>query len=134
MKLIIDIEKDYYEMLKYNVEHGQKYKPFEVIANGIPYEEKPLTDKISSEDFIKAFGGGSSMPDYHEMREGQEFYGNGYKQGYADAKAEFERPKDEWTNTSPYDDKGECPFCCYLSKKYYKFCPNCGADMRGGES
>lgn len=37
MKLIIDIEKDYYEMLKYNVEHGQEYKPFEIIANGIPY-------------------------------------------------------------------------------------------------
>lgn len=40
LKLIIDIEKDYYEMLKYNVEHGQNYKPFEIIANGIPYENK----------------------------------------------------------------------------------------------
>ena len=41
MKLIIDVEKDYYEMIKYNVEHGQEYKPFEIIANGIPYEERP---------------------------------------------------------------------------------------------
>lgn len=41
MKLIIDVEKDYYEMIKYNVEHGQDYKPFEIIANGIPYEERP---------------------------------------------------------------------------------------------
>ena len=40
MKLIIDIEKDYYEMLKYFVEHGDKYKPIEIIANGIPYEER----------------------------------------------------------------------------------------------
>ena len=40
MKLIIDVEKDYYEMIKYNVEHGQEYKPFEIIANGIPYEPK----------------------------------------------------------------------------------------------
>ncbi len=40
----------------------------------------------------------------------------------------------EWTNTSPYDDKGECPLCCYLSKKYYKFCPQCGADMRGDKN
>ena len=39
MKLIIDVEKDYYEMLKYNVEHGQKYKPFEIIANGKPYDD-----------------------------------------------------------------------------------------------
>lgn len=42
-------------------------------------------------------------------------------------------PQGEWINTSPYDDKGECSLCCYLSKKYYNFCPNCGADMRGKE-
>ena len=45
-------------------------------------------------------------------------------------KALKERPQGEWTNTSPYDDKGECSLCCYLSKKYYKFCPNCGAVMK----
>ena len=39
IKLIIDVEKDYYEMIKYNVEHGQDYKPFEIIANGIPYDK-----------------------------------------------------------------------------------------------
>ncbi len=44
MKLIIDVEKDYYEMLKYNVEQGQEYKPFEIIANGIPYEDRPQGD------------------------------------------------------------------------------------------
>ena len=47
---------------------------------------------------------------------------------------ENQRPRGEWTNTSPYDDKGECSLCCYLSKKYYHFCPNCGADMRGSEN
>ena len=41
MKLIIDVEKDYYEIIKYNVEQGQKYKPWEIIANAIPYEERP---------------------------------------------------------------------------------------------
>lgn len=41
MKLLIDVEEDYYEMIKYNVEHGQEYKPFEIIASGIPYEEGP---------------------------------------------------------------------------------------------
>lgn len=39
MKLIIDIDNDYYEMIKYNVEHGQVFKPLEIIANGIPYKE-----------------------------------------------------------------------------------------------
>ena len=42
MKLIIDIKNDYYEMVKYYVEHGEKYKPFEIIANGKPYEERHL--------------------------------------------------------------------------------------------
>ena len=67
MKLIIDVEKDYYEMIKYNVEHGQYYKPFEIIANGIPYN--PTGDAISrkqvldelmahqySQDFCKEHG------------------------------------------------------------------------------
>ena len=44
-----------------------------------------------------------------------------------------ERPQGEWINTSPNDDKGECSLCCYLSKKYYKFCPNCGTKMRKKE-
>ena len=47
MKLIIDVEKDYYEMIKYNVEHGQDYKTFEIIANGVPYN--PTGDSISRE-------------------------------------------------------------------------------------
>lgn len=45
MKRIIDVEKDYYELIKYNVEHGQKYKPFEIIANSTPYEEKPQVEQ-----------------------------------------------------------------------------------------
>ena len=40
IKLIISIEKDLYEMIKDCVEHGQNYDYFEIIANGIPYEEK----------------------------------------------------------------------------------------------
>ena len=47
MKLIVDVEKDYYEIIKYNVERGQKYKPWEIIANGIPYEERPQGELIS---------------------------------------------------------------------------------------
>lgn len=40
IKLIISIEKDLYEMIKDCVEHGQNYDYFEIIANGIPYEER----------------------------------------------------------------------------------------------
>ena len=48
MQILIDVEKDYYEMLKYNVEHGQEYKPFEIIANGIP-----VTDDMVSRAALK---------------------------------------------------------------------------------
>lgn len=54
MKLIIDVEKDYYEIIKYNVEQGQKYKPWEIIANGIPYEERPQGDLIKAFELLKA--------------------------------------------------------------------------------
>ena len=51
IKLIIDIERDYYEMLKYSVKHGQDYKTFEIIANGIPYGDGPQGEWIDySED------------------------------------------------------------------------------------
>lgn len=31
------------------------------------------------------------MTGYNELREGQEFYGNGYKRGYADAKLKYNK-------------------------------------------
>ena len=69
-----------------------------------------MTEKIKSEDFIKAFGGGH-MPDYHEIREGQEFYGNGYKKGYADGYEKAEKEivycKD-CRHRDPEDKKCDC--------------------------
>ena len=39
MKLIIDIPKDYYEIIKYDVNnHLTHYRPFEIIANGTPFD------------------------------------------------------------------------------------------------
>lgn len=92
-----------------------------------------MTDKISSEDFIKAFGGGH-IPDYHEIREGQKFYGNGYKQGYADAKAEFERPQGKWIFRNGVTCIGyyKCSNCGEVERAEKNFCPNCGAKMQKG--
>ena len=54
MKLIIDIEKDYYEIIKYNVEHGEQHRLFKAVANGIPYEERPKGDLIKAFELLKA--------------------------------------------------------------------------------
>lgn len=40
MKLVIDIEKDYYEIIKYNVEHGEQHRLFKTIANGKVVEKR----------------------------------------------------------------------------------------------
>ena len=57
------------------------------------------------------------------------------------------RPKGEWLSVEIIDDDSyngvnedaaECSVCRYVSgsyywaKTYYKFCPNCGARMKGG--
>ena len=40
MKLIIDIPKDYYELIKHDVDnHLTDYIPFEIIANGTPLDD-----------------------------------------------------------------------------------------------
>jgi hypothetical protein len=69
------------------------------------------------------------MINYNELRNGQKFYGNGYKKGYEDAKKEFERPKGKWIK----DDNGliGCSHCRIVwLRGMTDFCPNCGADMR----
>jgi hypothetical protein len=40
VKLIIEIPKDYYEIIKHDVEHHlTDYRPFEIIGNGIPLDD-----------------------------------------------------------------------------------------------
>lgn len=45
-----------------------------------------------------------------------------------------ERPQGEWLEHSTYKNVLICSNCHHGSSNYYdtyKFCPNCGADMRG---
>lgn len=60
MKRIIDIDNDYYELIKYIVIHGQKFKPFEIIVNSIPYDEKPKIRKSC----MNCLNKGIAMKDY----------------------------------------------------------------------
>jgi len=75
------------------------------------------------------------MTEYNELRDGQEFYANGYKKGYEDAKKEYARPQGEWLK---YGVGGfKCSICgrgiaTSISEKNpskdYPFC-HCGAEM-----
>lgn len=58
-----------------------------------------------------------------------------YNHGYKQAERDLKRPQGEWidngTITSPVCNL--CGFWCTdLRQKEWHFCPNCGADMKGG--
>jgi len=39
MQIVIDIDEDYFEIIKHDVAQGNDYKPFKLIANGTPLDE-----------------------------------------------------------------------------------------------
>lgn len=52
-------------------------------------------------------------------------YQDGYEQGYADAKKEFETPTGNWKDW-------KCSECDHLTlQTNFKFCPWCGTRMEG---
>ena len=52
VKLIIEIPKDYYEIIKHNVEHHlTDYRPFEIIGNGIPLDDVKQEIWVADFDF-----------------------------------------------------------------------------------
>ena len=75
------------------------------------------------------------MTNYNELRDGQEFYANGYKEGYKqailDGKTNFSRPQGKWRLTLTGD-----VICsvCKLPRRdtrtnHIQFCNHCGARM-----
>lgn len=65
------------------------------------------------------------LPDFKE----------GYKQAIRDGKTNFSRPQGEWVIDKEHTKNPllwyKCNLCCvYHSPTNY--CPNCGADMKGG--
>ena len=69
-----------------------------------------------------------------------EVYMNGkdynlYLEGYKQGKKHFERPQGEWIRTALYGKTCyECDSCHLHFDITTNFCPNCGANMRKGES
>ena len=52
MQIVIDIPEDYYEIIKHDVEHGNDYLPFTLIANSTPLP-KGHGDLIDAEELLK---------------------------------------------------------------------------------
>ena len=79
------------------------------------------------------------MTSYNDLRDGQEFFANGYKKGYGDAKKEFDRPQGEWINEYWEDAYQKYYHTCDVCKTeivktaYDNYCSCCGAKMRKGE-
>ena len=63
-------------------------------------------------------------------------YREGYQAGFKDAQSERKRGKWEITNLGAvgvFDSCSECKRVVKHKAPFYNFCPNCGADMRGGQ-
>jgi hypothetical protein len=63
----------------------------------------------------------------------EEAYNNGWSDGFSEG--ENERPQGEWVVHSCYKDVIICSNCNSGDSRWhkdFKFCPNCGADMRKG--
>ena len=148
MKLIIDIDRNFYEMVKYKV--GSKQYNYDQcwksIANGVPYEkrEKGTLEKIRA-----------------EIREEAEFAYADFEKykveclGIEGEYVEDELPDDDFrygmeraieiinknTVAIPEREKGEwilddginavCPICNKLNGARGDFCKWCGSDLRG---
>ena len=60
-----------------------------------------------------------------------------YNSGFADAKSKYERPHGKWLIDCPpqYADGAECSLCqCnFFGALSFNYCPNCGAEMKGGD-
>ena len=84
------------------------------------------------------------LTNYNELRDGQEFYASGYKQGYEDAKKELARSTVKWIYTDKEDKAygGYCSNCKCDMPMFFEdwkviyvdtdYCPNCGAKMEHG--
>ena len=137
MKLIIEIDEYYFEIIKHDFETGADYKPFEIIANGKPYEERPQGDLISRQDAIDAL---EEQLDYLQMLNKNEnptakgkWYGvNWARNTIADLPyKQNERPQGHWIVESELKCLYYCSNCRSNGNRNQPFCGWCGADMRG---
>lgn len=105
---------------------------------------KGTWDCIKCKGFDRYENGWWKMTNYNELRDGQEFYANGYKKGYEDAKKEYARPQGKWIHRRVIakDRSFDMVVCSNCQTEFswdaetgvamdnYETCPNCGAKMQ----
>ena len=154
VKLMIEVDKDYYEIIKNEVEkaNGTGYKPFVIIANGTPITEGDLISRseLKSHKFlspqVKVIGGRHNGKTKEQIVEAYQKGWNDCIDAITDNAPTVDaivntievRPQGEWYYSI---DKGwECNQCheivkdmpTCMRKALYNFCPNCGAELRKG--
>ena len=83
--------------------------------------------------------GAKGLPDGLYVIKDSELFKYKAKGGTVRSYHVMDRPKGEWKSVKasiyPYGYDVECSVCGHKmgSSFGYKYCPNCGADMRGGE-
>lgn len=108
------------------------------------YECKELFDMLEEVGYTIVKNSVSFYSVCKELKTHKEYSSTDYVKGYKDAMAVHEKLKVEhkgkwivWTDDRR--DYAKCSCCDYgeegevLWKDTTRFCPNCGADMRGGE-
>lgn len=94
---------------------------------------------MTFEDMWKSLEEKDTTGKYKQAREmaelGMEQLEYAYNSGFSDAKSKYERPQGEWVVHSCYKDVIICSNCNSGDNRWhkdFKFCPNCGSEMRGG--
>ena len=137
IKLIIEIEKDYYEIIKYDVEHGHNYKYFEIIANGIPYNENTNGDSISREALKEKlkeryYNDGLDIVTAIELLDNAPSVEIATELQPNCNKLQQKEDCGKWIIHDRENLKYGCNQCGNLANIPSNFCPNCGKRMKKG--
>ena len=148
MKLIIDIDEETYNRAKNEpsilcgMNDGLIYQSNmkEAIANGKPYnptgyltEAEKKICKMYLEDLDKTH----TCNEYTLLMNLIDIEMPNWYKVYEDVKSTFERPQGEWVYDSNHSitiDMYKCSVCGGYGHTHFNFCPNCGADMRKGDT